>query len=346
MKGWKKTEMKRSAKGQVAVIIALVISVLIACIGLGADMSIMYYNHLRLQKAADASALAGAGYLVQVSVPPPSACSGGGLDGFVCAYVSANGVLPSEIVAINHPADNPPAGLPVSAQTVEVKLHRTARYFFLQLLGLSNYTVAASAVAVSKVPVGGVNGNLFPVGMDFNPGNAKLNYKDTLTLTNNYQPGNWGWINIPLDGFQGSSDPSSAKNLSKGGANTLGTNIQNGSNANVNVGDWLSTKTGQDWGPVNSSVASRGIVNGTALPSTLKGNEPNLVTVPLVSWAGVNGGTDPIQIKAFAEVWIVGIGKQGSSQQLTVQFVQWLDDHGTTPGTVDMGSYLEPYLVS
>jgi len=68
------------------------------------------------------------------------------------------------------------------------------------------------------------------VGMDYKPANKGLTYGSTVTLTNNYSPGNWGWLNVPLGGFQGSNDPTSANNLSAGGANTLAANIQHSSN--------------------------------------------------------------------------------------------------------------------
>jgi len=44
-------------------------------------------------------------------------------------------------------------------------------------------------------------------------------------------------------------------------------------------------------------------------------------------------------------MWINSITKAGNNQKLTVQFLQWVNANATTPGTVDTGSYLEPYLI-
>ena len=50
-------------KGQMAVVMTLAIATLLGVMALGADVGVMYYQHLLLQKGADAAALAGANYL-------------------------------------------------------------------------------------------------------------------------------------------------------------------------------------------------------------------------------------------------------------------------------------------
>ena len=53
----------RLSKGQIAVIMMIFMPVLIGVIGLGADIGVLYYNWVTLQKAADSAALAGASQL-------------------------------------------------------------------------------------------------------------------------------------------------------------------------------------------------------------------------------------------------------------------------------------------
>ncbi|MGH7865014.1 MAG: pilus assembly protein TadG-related protein, partial [Candidatus Binataceae bacterium] len=50
----------RRPKGQIMVILAVVLPALIGAMALCADVSIFYFNWANLQKAADAAALAGA----------------------------------------------------------------------------------------------------------------------------------------------------------------------------------------------------------------------------------------------------------------------------------------------
>jgi len=196
----------RYFKGQIAVIMTLVMATLLGCMALGIDLGVMYHDGGVLQKSADAAALAGAGYLFQPSSSAPSFSTNGCsysdyAKTYTCSYAVQNGVKRSEITTINQPASNPPAGLPPSAQTIEVKLTRQVPVMFLRVLGrTAPYTLTVAASAVSKVPVGGVNGNLFPVRMDYKPANKGLTYGSTVTLTNNYSPVNWGWLNVPLGG--------------------------------------------------------------------------------------------------------------------------------------------------
>ena len=49
------------SKGQISVALILVMTVILGAIGLGADMALLYFNWVILQKGVDAAALAGAG---------------------------------------------------------------------------------------------------------------------------------------------------------------------------------------------------------------------------------------------------------------------------------------------
>ena len=56
-------KIRKFGKGQMAVVITLALATLLGVMALGADVSVMYYNYIQLQKGADAAALAGANYL-------------------------------------------------------------------------------------------------------------------------------------------------------------------------------------------------------------------------------------------------------------------------------------------
>jgi Flp pilus assembly protein TadG len=66
-------------------------TVLLGAMGLGADMAVLYYNWVILQKGVDAAALAGAGYLQSDSQAAPQAIS------VAVAYAQSNGIKNSEL---------------------------------------------------------------------------------------------------------------------------------------------------------------------------------------------------------------------------------------------------------
>jgi hypothetical protein len=151
------------------------------------------------------------------------------------------------------------------------------------------------------------------------------------------RPRQLGWLNIP-SGWNGASGPSNG-----GGASQLNTNITNGCTCDVKVGDVVATKTGEDWGQTLAAVNT--LITVGSLPSTITGKESQLVTVPIVNWGTVNGAST-VTVLGFAELWIDSLSKQGSTQTLQVQFVQYLAPDGVAGGGANnYGAYIPPYLL-
>jgi hypothetical protein len=336
-------------KGQMAVVMTLAIATLLGAMALSTDVGVMYYNWMELQKAADASALAGATYfLTQNStqtLPTPAintACTyPTQQQNVACTYALSNFAQQADMTqgGIYVPGQNLPASVPAGAQTIQVTLKRTnIPVFFASMLVRSGwYAATASSIAVAPTPVSSVHNGLFPAGMPATPNMAALTYGNAFSLTDSYGPGNWGWLNIPT-GWSGSLGPQTG-----GGASLLTTNISSGCTCDVKVGDVIATKTGENWGPVNSAV--NGLITAGNLPSALTGKESQLVTVPIVDWGSVNGASQ-VTVLGFAEVWIDSISKSGSTQTLTVQFVRYITPTASGGGgSTSYGAYLPPYIV-
>ena len=353
--------MKREkfSKGQMAVVMTLVVATLLGMMALGSDVGVMYYNWVQLQKAADAAAIAGATYFLPQNatqtLPTPTIAAGCAYasqqQNVACTYALNNFAQPTDISqgGIYVPAQSPPANLPAGAQTIQVTLKRTnIPVFFMRVLGRTNtYAAVASSTAIQPTAVTSTHNGLFPVGMPPNPLNncpantvgGCLSYGAQFQMTNNYGPGNWGWLNIPVN-WNGSMGPQTG-----GGANLLTNNITNGCTCDVKVGDIIATKPGQNWGPVSAAVNGR--ITGGTLPSSITGNESQLVTVPIVDWGTVNGASQ-VKVLGFAEVWLDSITKSGSNQKLTVQFVKYVSKYASGGGgssSEDYGAYQPPYLV-
>ena len=342
-------------KGQMAVVMTLVIAALLGAMSLTTDVGVMYYNWMQLQKASDAAALAGATYfLTQNSTQTlPSPTIAGACtyptqqQNVACTYALNNFAQQADITqgGIYVPAQNVPASVPAGAQTIQVTLKRTnIPVFFMRVLGRSSlYSAAASSIAVAPTPVSSIHNGLFPAGMPPNPSLGALTYGTTFNLTDSYGPGNWGWLNIPI-GWNGSTGPVNGGNgIGPGGAALLPANISNGCTCDVKVGDVIATKSGESWGPVQTAV--NGLITAGNLPSAITGNESQLVTVPIVSWGTVNGATQ-VTVLGFAEVWIDSISMTGSTQTLTVQFVSYITKAASGGGgPTSYGAYQPPYIV-
>jgi hypothetical protein len=184
-----------------------------------------------------------------------------------------------------------------------------------------------------------IHNGLFGAGMPPNPLNncpantpgGCLSYGTQFQMTGNYAPGNWGWLDIPNPAVTG------------GGASLLASNITNGCRCDIKVGDFISTKPGQSWGQVQPAVNGR--ITGGNLLAAITGNESQLVTVPIVDWANVNGKKG-VPVLGFAEVWIDSISKNSGNQVLTVQFVKYISKYASAGGaSEDYGAYQPPYLV-
>src|SRR5579863_1323639 len=87
----------RSQRGQMMIIIGLILPTLIGAFALTTDLSMIYYQWTRLQKAADAAAVAGANFL---PADPAQAKNK------VQQYMGLNGVAPAELVSTTVAADD------------------------------------------------------------------------------------------------------------------------------------------------------------------------------------------------------------------------------------------------
>lgn len=337
-----KTVTRGFARGQAMTIIIPALAVLIGGMALCADFSVTLHEWMVLRKAADAAALAGATYLLPAtsgtstlpSISLNVACDfGSQAENVACTYAMQNFAQISDISAIEDPAPDYSGSTP----TIEVVLQRTTvPVLFLRLLSsMSNYTVGAMAVAAAPTAASAINNGLFPAGMPADPNGGALTYGESFQLTGSYSPGNWGWLNIPA-GSSGGSSASTAPQGTDSGSSNLANNIEYGCTCTASVGQWFNTETGINSGPVETAMSTLGVGSTlTPLPLTLTGNEPQLVTVPVVDWSTASGGSGAVQILGFAEIWLASYTKTSSTELLTVQFVQYVSKIATAGGAAN-----------
>ena len=228
------------------VIVALVMPVLLGAAALGTDVAVFYFNWAQLQKAADSAVLAGANFLPDDPSQANTAAT---------QFAESNGVQSSEIVSTT---------FGVNDLSITMKVQRTLPFFFARALGLKSGAVVVTATGAPQNPPhdserecpwsgspggddNGANGttcanigscDLIPIGLD---SHTVYNDGEQITLQQGeIGPGNWDLL--ALGGV---------------GGNNLRTNIANGYNAMVSVGDWVTTEPGKKVGPVDQGFQDR-----------------------------------------------------------------------------------------
>ncbi len=137
--------------GQVLVVLALLVPVLLGLAGLALDTGILTQNRTEGQRAADAAALAGAERIVFHLPGESTADIENNARQVACQYAQKNGFgtgsCPNSEVTVNlPPLSGPHAG---DHDFVEVIITRTSPTYFMKVLGIDSTTITTRAVGVS-----------------------------------------------------------------------------------------------------------------------------------------------------------------------------------------------------
>lgn len=290
-------------RGQAAVLYAGIAAVLVGAVALGADVAVMYTNWLQMQKVADAAAIAGANYLAGYPFEGTAAsgCSGqpDAATTAACTYAVDNGLSVSDLTLTE----------PTASSIKVVATHSDQPYYFAKALGMSNYTVSATASAQAGGSVGTVLQGLFPVGLQctspcslssLDPGQS---VSFGAKFVGGLAPGNWQWLN-PTGG-------------SGGGDSGLSAAIENGSSAEFSINppnNVIESEPGNkgNSGPVKSALSNRlskcssiadPCTSAGGNPSDIPANDPCLVVVPAVDYHGCTGNCS-LTIEGFAMIYL------------------------------------------
>jgi hypothetical protein len=308
----------RFLKGQIAVIMTLIMATLLGAMALGVDVGVLYYNWVLLQKAADSAVLSGALYLTG------DQSSDSKVESAVTQVVMANGVTSSEIVA------GPTVG--ADQYSVSVKLQRTVPYFFGKVLGLNQGLVSvysAAKLAPTSAPKG-----IRPVGLECPTGSwnsngncngsynqstvYSLNFKGSTQSGTLWAPGNWG-----------------ALALGQGGTSTFEQNVTYGYNGLVPLNGQLSvdTQTG-DGAPRHFDQAFQAQLPcgswscaASSPPAGVDPSNAQVILVPVVDFNG-QAGKSTLPVEGFAEMFVVPPGTGGCTGDICAYFVTSLAHPG------------------
>jgi hypothetical protein len=132
----------RSNSGQIAVIVALVIVVLLACGALATDIGFLQNSRRKMQSAADSAAVAGVHEVL--AGQSGSVTSAAQHDAMLNGFTDGTGTIH---VTVNSP---PTSGSHTgSSKAVEVIVSETQPTYLLRVIGIPNVAVSARAVAIA-----------------------------------------------------------------------------------------------------------------------------------------------------------------------------------------------------
>lgn len=335
------------ARGQIGVLLTFAIVALVGAMALGADLSVMYVNHLKLQNSVDAAALAGGVYInggvAFMSAVAPG-CAGQPDDAAkaACTYASSNGLaVDSASLRIFEPGQNLPAS--VATPNIQVWAQRTVPSYFGRIIGAGSHTLSSIATAGANSPAYSVTTGLFPMAVqctnpcslsNLNPGQA-VQFGVKFSPTGSAS-GNWQWLAVGGEG-----------------ASALGASIQNGVNGSYSVGQTISSEPGKqgNQGPIMSgfsarmsSCASVADPCSGANPNNIPTGDPCLATVAAVDFAGCKGSCS-VAIEAFANVYIEPSSTASNINACFVRAVTANSIAGGSATAASLGATTPPSLV-
>ncbi len=322
----------RLSKGQMAVVMTVALPTLVGAIGLGADMAMLYFNWVQLQKAADAAALAGAEQLTG----DPTTTSNSDVTACAQLYACQDGVsvqpdgsCPANTETCTGGSSDPMTVTPASdAKSVTVTISRTVPYFFLRVLGLNQGAVGVHATAGILPTTGACRAAPFGLpckdncsgfgcyGQDVAPGqgdhtcgNAYIPDQTQVQLKSDWSvtgvPGNWDPLAIGGDG-----------------ASIYRSNIADGESQMITPGEWLPTETGNIVGPTGQGFADRGLnltSTPAAIPSDLTASDPHIIVVPLVDFTrDPKNGKGSVPVLDFITLYVQALQNGNNTVVATV----------------------------
>ncbi|PKM82422.1 MAG: hypothetical protein CVU89_05305 [Firmicutes bacterium HGW-Firmicutes-14] len=299
----------KEEEGQVIIIIAVAFTVLLGFVALAVDTGILYLEHTRLARAADAAALAGAQEL-------PDAYAA---ENVAREYAQLNGIDPNNL-DINFAENN---------RKITITVNKTVDFYFARALGFESKNIDGRAVARLS-PVREMNG-LIPLGINetylpLTPGNQYL-------IKGGSQDGApWrGVIKYPGQG---------------NGGNEYRELTQNGYDGTVETGDTLGKVPGNKSGPTEQGIEDR--INACSEGCTWDDFEPGCPRVVIVPvYRDLNPddetGDNTLEVVGFAAVFLDRVDGNGNESRVWARYVPMTvsgetDDSVTDPDYMNLSS--------
>jgi hypothetical protein len=228
---------RRDERGQVLIIVAGGLVIMILAIGLVIDTGIGFMTRRGSQNAADLGSLAGTKVIADHYTQNTS-LDGPDVHAAIDASLAANGCESDEgcswtaeyVDNLETPLGTVTEGdpMPVGTQGVAVSIARAPQTFFMRVIGLDTIAVATSATSITAAIDRLPPGQVLPIAAD--PPNNNFQSGEVYELTAGKDaPGNFSWLS-----WDGSNDP-----------NTLATSICTPNNPEMTFPVWITGDPGK-----------------------------------------------------------------------------------------------------
>lgn len=314
--GFSNIDVHQKERGSVVVLVTLALTTLLGFCALVTDVALMYAEKAHLQNSVDAAALAG----VQELPNDPSLAEQTARN-----YAAKNGV---PAVTVTFAASN--AKIIVQA-TKQVPTH------FARIWGITEEKISVSAKAMMVPPteLSGV------VPLSIQEQEFVYGQKYVLKYGGRSDNSDWYLDDDKNNAVQKSGEESGtpgwygALELSGTGADTYETDLVNGYDGTLCVGDIVDVKHGNMSGPTADGINTRLGLDKSVPPNTIDKhdrNAPQIVYIPIVQIISESGNSiQEVQIVGFAAFFLEGVAGNGNDSIVTGWFIQTLtsNDHTT-----------------
>lgn len=306
-------------RGSVIVLVTLSLTVLLGFCAIVTDIGLMYAEKAHLQNSVDAAALAG----VQELPSNPSLA-----EQIAKNYANQNGA-PDATVTIDS-----------SIPKITVQASQVVPTFFARIWGITQEQISASAKAI-MVPPTGLSGAV-PLSIQ----EQSFVFGQKYVLKSGGGAGTSSWYlddstnnSVEESGqVTGGSGWYGALELSGTGADTYETDLANGYQGTLSVGQILTVKHGNMSGPTEDGINAR-LNRDTSMPSNTFDNfnrdAPEIIYIPIVKVVSESGNSiQQVQIVGFAAFFLEGVAGNGNNSIVTGWFIRTLVPNSHTSASL------------
>jgi hypothetical protein len=313
--GFSITDVHQKERGSVVVLVTLALTALLGFCAIVTDVGLMYAEKAHLQNSVDAAALAG----VQELPNDPSLAEQRARD-----YATRNG---APAVTVTFEANN--------AKIIVLATQQVPTYF-ARIWGIAEEQISVSAKAM-MVPPAGLSGAV-PLSIQ----EQDFVYGQKYVLKSGGGSGTSDWYldddknnNVRKSGEEsGASGWYGALELTGTGADMYKSDLANGYQGTLRVGQILNVKHGNMSGPTADGINTR-LSRDTRVPKNTIDNHdrnaPQIVYIPIVQIITESGNSiQKVQIVGFAAFFLEGVAGNGNDSVVTGWFIRTLGSNGHT----------------
>jgi len=305
-------------RGSVVVLVALSLTGLLGLCAIVADVGSLYAQKVHLQNSVNAAALAG---VRELPSNPGEAIA------IAIDYASKNGVVSQDVQAMVD-SDNDSKLIVVAS--------KKAPTHFARFWGITEEQISISASSRAMMDPPKVLFGAVPLAIQ----KQVFDYTTDYVLKSGGGSGTSDWyFDDSKNNAAGKSGETSgtpgwygALELSGTGADTYETDLANGYEGTLSVGQILDVKHGDMSGPTAKGIKTR-IDSDTRVPKNTidnyENNAPQIVHIPIVEIISENGNSiQQVQIVGFAAFFLKGVAGNGNNSIVTGRFIGTLPSNG------------------